>query len=241
MKRNINKLAFILLICSFFFQNAYSQSLEFVEQPQSFYSAKLDSSWDIYFTAQVKNISQNSINLKLRTEVVSLPSGHSYDVCWNGLCSPSTTTNWNNSSPYTLEAEAITPVSLFFSHYYSYYQSGTPTEGTGTIRYIFYNADNPDDNLSFDATFRFTTSSVFESISNSNLKVNFLDNNVLRIVVNNPSSMDYRITIYSLLGAKIEETQFNNYFEKDFSKYSSQVFLYQILQDGKIVGFGKIK
>ncbi len=241
MKRNINKLAFILLICFFYFQCAYSQSIEFAEQPQSLYSAKLDSSWDIYFTAQVKNISQNTINLKLRTEVVSISSGHSYDVCWDGLCSPSTITDWNNSSPYALEAGATTPVSLFFSHYYSYYQNGTPSEGTGTIRYIFYNADNANDNLSFDATFSFTPSSVFESISNSNLKVNFLDNKVLRVVVNNPSSLDYRITIFSLLGAKIEERQFNNYYEKDFSSYSTQVFLYQISQNGKIVGFGKIE
>jgi len=57
----------------------------------------------------------------------------------------------------------------------------------------------------------------------------------------NELSSPYFINIYSLLGAKVQEAQFSDYFETDFSNFGNQVFLYQITQGGKIVGSGKIE
>lgn len=241
MKISLNKIPIIILIGFLNVLSAHSQSLEFVEAPLPSYSANLDSNIDIYITAQIKNVSQKDLNIKIKTEVISLPFGHSYDVCWNELCSPPTRENWLNSTVYTLAAGSVSPSNLFYSHYYAFDQGGNLSEGSGTIKYIFYDTENPDDNLSFEVTFSFTQSSVFEAISSSNLKVEFSDNKILRIMAENELSSPYFITIYSLLGAKVQEAQFSDYFETDFSNFGNQVFLYQITQGGKIVGSGKIE
>jgi hypothetical protein len=220
---------------------SFSQSLEPVEQPNPSYSELLDSAWDIFITARIKNVSSQDLNIKVKTAVISLTNGHTYDVCWNDNCSPATISNWEQSKAYTLPAGAETPSSLFFSHYYAFDQMGTPVEGSGTIKYTFYVVENPQDNLSFEVTYNFTTSSVFEAVSNSNLNVNFLDNKILRVVSNEQSSSQYTISIYSLQGTKIVQAQFNDYYEKDFSNFGNQVFLFQITQNGKIISSGKIE
>lgn len=232
----------IVLILAFFYANiSFSQSLEFVEQPNSTYSENLDSAWDIFITARIKNVSSQDLNIKVKTEVVSIAYGHTYDVCWNDNCSPATTSNWENSTVYTLSSGAETPSSLFFSHYFAFDQTGIPAEGSGTLRYTFYVSENPEDNLSFEVTYNFTTSSVFEAVSNPNLQVNFLDNKVLKVVSNELNSSQYTLEIYSLMGAKISQVQFTDYYEKDLSSFSNQVFLFQIIQNGKIVSSGKIE
>ncbi len=241
MKIYFYKIAFILFVFFLGVSNSFSQSLQFVNEPQSAYSANIDSAIDIYISTQIKNSSQSNINLKIKSEILSLSYGHSYDVCWNGNCSPPTTLNWESSNSFALAADSITPANLFYSHYYAYFKSGSPSEGSGSIRYTFFNADNPDDNLTFEVAYSFTTSSVFETLANSQLKVDFSDNKVLRIFSNNNASLPYKITIYSVLGIKISEAQFDDFFEKDLMDFGNQVFLYQISQQGKIVGLGKIQ
>jgi hypothetical protein len=71
--------------------------------------------------------------------------------------------------------------------------------------------------------------------------VNFLDNKVLKVVSNELNSSQYTLEIYSLMGAKISPAQFTDYYEKDLSSFSNQVFLFQIIQNGKIVSSGKIE
>ena len=241
MKTNLYKIAIILILGLLSVNNSNSQSLQCVEQPQPSYSENLDSAWDIFISARIKNVSSQDLNIKVKTEVISLTYGHTYDVCWNTICSPATTSDWLNSSVYTLNTGVETPPSLFFSHYYAYDQSENPIVGSGTIKYTFYVVENPQDNLSFEVTYNFTTSSVFEAVSNAKMKVNFLDNKILRVVANDLNPLQYTISIYSMLGAKISEAQFTDYFEKDMSNFSNQVFLFQITQDGKIVSSGKIE
>ena len=241
MKTNLYKIAIVLLLAFSYTYDSFSQSMEFVEQPNPSYSQRLDSAWDIFITARIKNVTSQDLNIKVKTEVVSIAYSHTYDVCWNDICSPSTTSNWDNSTQYRLLAGAETPSSLFFSHYYSFNQMGIPTEGSGIIKYTFYVFENPQDSLSFEVSYNFTTTSVIEVVSNKNLKVNFLDNKILRVVSNELNPSSYTIAIYSLMGAKISEAQFNGYYEKDFSSFSNQVFLFQIIQNGKIVSSGKIE
>lgn len=233
--KSLYKLFFVVL--PFLPINLLSQSLVIIGDEKYDYSLNIEEHWDIYFSASVKNIGPLPINIKLSTTVKKIEEGHSYDVCWDGLCSPPTTKDWISSSSVKLNPGEATPEGFFYAHYYSFYKDGNPTIGEGNILYTFANESNPTDKVEIDAKFKFVEgNSVYEIFGNPELDFS-IENRTIRISTNKFENM--YIEIFDISGITLLSQSSSNYYQSTLNSFSAGTYLIRISSNGRIISKGK--
>ncbi len=215
----------------------FSQTLSIVGDTVVSKTADVDEYWDIYLTTNVLNSSFAISTIKVKAEVIEMPAGHSYDICWNGQCYAATRANWDDGMPYNLAANSTMGEDIFYSHYYATNKDNqTATEGTGKIKYIFYLENNPSDNCSLVATFSFATNSVKEILASEDVEINF-DNDVMNVSYS--SAEQSTIQIFNIQGKLIDEITFWNTSSYNLNNLQSGSYLIRVINQNKQIATGK--
>lgn len=235
----LSKIIYIALLIFAFNLSAFSQSIVVVGPTTIDTTASMNDEYEIYFKSKITNPTPNDVTVKIKVLVVSLPEGHSFDCCWNGLCGPAGREDWDKSTPYVLKSGEITDDNMFYAHYYCQYK-GDPVPGTGKLKYVFYNVNNPDDKAEINATFTFTPGgSVSEILANPNLKIIHSESNLLSIT--SEISENYKLDIFAINGNTVFSQTFIGNFEKNLNEVSAGVYLFAITNsNGQKVSTGKI-
>lgn len=239
----MNILSKIIYIATFFLAfnlSAYSQSIVVAGPTTIDSTASMNDEYEIYFKSKITNPTLSDVNVKIKVVVVSIPEGHSFDCCWNGLCGPAGREDWDKSTPYILKSGETTDDNMFYAHYYCQYHGSDPVPGTGKLKYVFYNVNNPDDKAEINATFTFTPGgSVSEILANPNLKILHSESNLLSIT--SEISENFKLEIFAINGNKVFSQTFTTNFEKNLNEISTGVYLFAITNsNGQKVSSGKI-
>ena len=234
--KHFNIILFTIALC--LSSNLFSQSLEIVGEKNIDITADLNEFTDIYFTTAIKNIGPAPVNVKVKTQVIKITPGHSYDICWDGLCSPPTIDNWTSSSSYKLDPSQTTPSALFYAHYYSYYKFTDPSEGEGNIVYIFFNEMNPDDKVEIDAKYKFIKGQkIFEFFSNPDVKVS-IDGKELQI--SSEKSDKINLELFDIKGNLAMSQTFLGDYLTNLNYLSSGTYIVRLTSNGKLLSIGKV-
>lgn len=235
----MNKLfrIFIVLIILIPF-NLFSQSFEVLGDKVIDKTANIEEQWEIYFSTSIKNIGSMPINVKLSSKVISMTYGHSYDICWDGLCSPPTTENWVSGSSYKINPSDSLPENMFYSHYYSFYKDTDPLNGEGNIIYTFWNEQNPDDKVEIDAKYKFINGmSVYEVFSHPDIEFTFVNR---QMSVSSTKFDNLNLEIFDINGNKVVNQNFVNAYQSDLNSLPTGTYLIRISSENKVLSKGKI-
>lgn len=109
--------------------------------------------FEIISHANLKNVSDKPVTTNARMEIIELAEGHTVAICTN-LCFLAQTTDWavpDNEKfviPAGEDAGFLNGGEGFTAHLYT-----AGKVGTSKVKFIFYNVDDPDDMVSYTATF----------------------------------------------------------------------------------------
>lgn len=109
--------------------------------------------FEIISHANVKNISEKSVTTNVKMEIIELAEGHTIAICTN-LCFLAQTEDWvvPDQEKFDIlageDAGFLNGGEGFTAHLYT-----AGKVGTSKIKFIFYNVDDPDDMVSYIATF----------------------------------------------------------------------------------------
>lgn len=217
--------------------NLMPQSLEIVGDKNIEKTADLNEYIDIYFSTSIKNVGPGPVSIKVKTQVVKIANGHSYDVCWNGLCSPPTTEDWVSSDAYKLNPGETTPQELFYTHYYSFFKFTDPVEGEGNILYTFYNEMNPNDKIEIDAKYKFVKGQkVLELFSNPDINFS-LEGKQIQII--SQKFDEINLELYDINGNLITSQTFSGSYCNNFNHLSTGTYYLKLSVNGKTMSTGK--
>lgn len=218
--------------------NLSAQSFEVLGEKIIDETVDINEHWDIYFSTSIKNIGSMPVNVKLSTTVKSMTFGHSYDVCWDGLCSPPTTEDWVANGSLKLNPNDSLPDNFFYAHYYSFYKTSDPSVGEGNILYTFWNEMNPNDKVEIDAKFKFIDGkSVYEIFSNP--EVNFsIQNRYISISSTQFNQMN--MDVFDINGNQVLSRLVNSNYNENLEFLPAGTYLIRISSDNKIVSKSKI-
>ncbi|MFK5857414.1 MAG: T9SS type A sorting domain-containing protein [Bacteroidota bacterium] len=228
MKKLILSMAVILL--TVFSVNAQSFSLEWDgEAIGDTITVNADSATatEVVFEAIFKNNSENGANVKvIRNEISMVENSGSY-FCWVACYPPNVDTSGVSKF---IAAGSETIEGDFSAHY-------TPnnTIGVSLIEYVFYNEDNPEENVTVVVKFDTSPSGIDENI---------LKNSWLSEVYPNPATnyvnIDYKlpnevtnasVKIVNILGSVVKEqiinTQ-NSSIRMDVSDMNGGIYFYSV-------------
>lgn len=200
-----NKL--LLISFSLFVSIAYSQtpSLQIFNGSTDITNTTINlskdtSNFEIVFNPTVKNISGNTIDVYSSRKQVSVLSGTSNYFCWGSTCySPSANAS---SSGVSMASNATN--NTFIAHYEINLQVGT-----STVRYKFYDFNNPNDSAVVTVNY---TSTV--GIDDAEIAKNYLSQaypnpakNFVSFNINNSVLIgdDATFIVYDILGKKVNE------------------------------------
>ena len=233
----LNEILLAILLFAIIPSITFSQTLSIVGDSVVTKVVDIDEYWDITLKAKVFNASFAESQVKVKGEVIEIPFGHAYSICWGDNCYGQTKENWDEAAPLSIPSISATEENQFIAYYYSTNQnSQTPTEGTGKIKFIFYRVDNPSDNCSLTATFSFATNSVKEIFANEDVEINF-DNELISISY--PSAEQSTMQIFSYQGQLNEEIPFWNTLSYNLNNLQSGSYLIRIINQNKQIAIGK--
>lgn len=226
----------LLILALMFSNNLFGQSLEIVGEKNVDKTVDINEFWDIYFSAAIKNVGPGPVNVKLSTQVKKMTFGHSYDVCWDGLCSPPTTEDWTASNTYKLSPGSTTPENFFYAHYYSFYKSSDPTEGEGNIVYIFANESNTADKVEIDAKYKFVKGqTVFQLFGNPDINFSLENRNIL---ISTTKYDRLTIEIFDINGNLALSQSVMNSYQNTLNLSAGSYFI-RISSENKVLSKGK--
>lgn len=217
--------------------NLFSQSLEVDGEKNVDKTVDINEFWDIYFSTTIKNVGPGPVNVQLSTKVKKLSFGHSYDVCWDGLCSPPTTEDWSATSTYKLNPGATTPNNFFYAHYYSFYKNIDPSEGEGNIVYIFANESNNEDKVEIDAKYKFVRGqNVFQLFGNPDINFSLENRN---IKISSSKFEKLTLEIFDINGNLVLSQIIQNTYQNTLSNFTTGTYLIRISTQNKVLSKGK--
>jgi hypothetical protein len=107
----------------------------------------------------VKNNTDRDMPVKARREDIDVVTGSKNYLCWES-CYPDDVTESPNA--YTIPAGEMTPETVFSGHYLP-----QGYVGTSTVKYTFFNENEPDDQVYFLVNYVISPTSVDDILSNA--------------------------------------------------------------------------
>jgi len=190
---------------------------------------------ELLFTINIQNTSANELNVMCKKNYISVLDDTYNMFCWGMCYGP----NVMISDTLTMASGETTANDYFSGHYYH-----NDNQGTTTIQYVFYDAENPSDSAYVNVNY---------VLGYTGLGSDF-DNEISALYPNpveNTGYIDYnlnfndnaRIVINNLTGAKVKEITLNNNqgtASVDVTDLFSGVYFYTVITDGKAINTGKL-
>jgi len=107
----------------------------------------------------VKNNTDRDMPVKARREDINVVEGSTNYLCWEA-CYPDDVTESPNA--YNIPAGEMTPETVFAGHYLP-----QGNVGTSTVKYTFFDADEPDDQVYFLVSYVISPTSIEDLLSNA--------------------------------------------------------------------------
>lgn len=141
------KIQVLLVVVMLYFvgglQPLKSSSFEFVSKNEV---VSGDINDEIRAKAEIRNISANVVNVKAKMEILSLKQGHSIVFCWD-ICYPPKDNDFTSEGHLTLM-----PLGTSGENFHADVFADGIT-GESKVKFTFFDANNPEDNISFTVTF----------------------------------------------------------------------------------------
>lgn len=208
--KNILRIA--LFSSAFFlgYMGLFAQSLEIIqkiEHAQGYIDDEGTLADEVKSYAKIKNLTSQSVTVKIKVEMVQLFEGHSVSVCL-GNCFPPVTDDYIVPASLTILPGQITTDWDFYADYYPYNPMYTTvgTEGSSRIKFIIYVESNPEDKVEYYTDFEV---SYITSVRNEDAfgRVTVSPNpanDFARVDLSNLSiSGETEIEIFDLFGSKL--------------------------------------
>ncbi len=226
MKKIISTLFFIAMV----FSVAFTQNLEvyfeneLLEPGQEItIGGEATSSAIVIDAIDVKNITSTGMHVKCARTDIDIVPGTTNSFCW-GLCYPPTT----DTSAVSV---MIDPDGIYDEFSGDYYPDGN--EGESTIKYTFFNEENPSDNVSIIVKYstlvsvpdplNFKLSAAYPNPANSFVKFDYDFNE---------TPANSKVVIYDLLGSTVKEIGINNTFGSlkiNTSDFKEGIYFYSLV------------
>ena len=193
----------------------------------------LPGDFEIVLEALISNNTDTDMKLLVFRERLDLIEGASSAFCW-GLCySPDVDTSLDN---HTVKAGESSVPGEFSGHYYPY-----EVVGTSTIKYTFYNMDNPEIRVSIVCKFKASPEGIAEEAMRGGSLSEIYPNPATSSV-----SLDYQLTaqvneasvkVFNILGAMVKEADLNRGEGKmrmDIADLKNGVYFYSVIVNGDV-------
>lgn len=212
---------------------AFAQSLELYYEDELLgleeavtFTAHADSGLMSFHGLEVTNNSNNPLNIKCAREVFSAVNNTENSFCW-GVCYSTST----DTSTVSIKINSGETSNEFIG---DYFPGGNA--GITSVKYIFYDVANPDDQTTFIVNYKATTESAVE---NNLQTVEF--SRAYPNPANEEVSINYEFTenqrnvkfvIYNLFGHAVNETSIRDYsgtMKVNTSNLTEGIYFYSIL------------
>lgn len=200
------KKIFLTLIISALYSGIFSQTLELYYEDELLESdaeitliAHPDSGMMDLDSLWVKNISIDSIEVKCARTIIDTVAGSQNVFCW-GSCYP----------PFTDTSLVVIIQPDTFCHKFLGHHDPKGFEGITKVKYVFYDANNINDQVTFFANYNATFSASINDI-NSKVTLSNAYPNPANMVVNFDYDMhglkNGKVIIYDLLGSVVKDIE----------------------------------
>jgi hypothetical protein len=235
MKKN---LLFIII----FAQMSFVMAQSLVVTGDSVFYADVDT--QISHHLDVKNVSNNAINVICQKTIISYPAGMptwagSY-YCFAGSCYPASATNPSNPAPLN-SGQAITYSnndSLAHSGYYS--AGGAP--GIAIVEYCFYDQNNPSDNTCVTINYDCSVTAV-QDLGNLSVITDFYPNPANGIVFFDfHLDVEAELIIMDILGNEVKSIKLRKKGKQeiDITDLSEGIYFGNLIVNNEITSIKKL-
>lgn len=226
----LQKFSLVLIFSSLLSYFSYSQSLTFVNKEE--FVQGLTTDIEIISKAEIKNVSSDVLEIKVKMWIQSLHPGHKVGFCW-GACIEPTTKDMVSPTSFFLGPDE-TSQNFFYAYIDPNYR-----EGTTVAKFTFFDVENPDDSISYTVTFSSVLSSV-NSFDNFTEYFNISPiptNNFLKLTTNFESYNNFTVDIYTEQGKKEKsEIFFNKEKYINLENLPSGIYFLVLKKDNNIIG-----
>ncbi|MEX1189228.1 MAG: T9SS type A sorting domain-containing protein [Bacteroidia bacterium] len=188
------KKSLLLIILSFIVSfSSFAQSLQIENVVSNFYDPLQDA---IAIKGNIRNLTGETINVLVRSDVQTMPTGSITFFCWAQCYSPAVIVS---PSPLTAEPNGT------ITEFHGYYRDNGAT-GEAIVNFVFYREDNPNDSLLVSAVFDPATVGINDLTSNISTVSAFPNpaNDKLTIAYKNVNfSSGASLELYNMLGVRV--------------------------------------
>ncbi len=236
----MKKHLFLLLVLVAGFFSAKSQSIEILDtmggsstMAQVSYTINVNPGADDSRLFYVKNTTPNSINMQLKSYVVSNPGSELISYCIGTQCHGAgqpATTNITIPGNGTLTSNGLL---LDFTDF-----SG---QGSAVVLYTLYTPANQNDSTSLSITYKINTTGIKQNVASynvSNIAPNPASNNVSLSYDLKNSNQPATIKIYNMLGTLVKTTPleaYSNNTKIDISLLEEGIYFYSVTVGSKVI------
>ncbi len=184
----------------------------------------------------VKNVSQTTKHVLVKSQVISKPENTLNYFCWELCYSPAVTV-----SPTSLTLEPGQSVNNFHGYY-----RPQGAAGIATIAYTFYDQDNPSDSIRFSGQFNASAAglaSVAVPAATVSVYPNPADEDVFIRYTLAKAPNAVTLEVFNMLGSKVLSfpvTSADGIITIPVEKMQAGLYFYSFQENGKVIRSGRI-
>jgi len=198
---------------------------------------------EMIFEAILTNNSDNTVAFQLQRRLIVLLEGTTTSYCWGTSCFPPNNTDTIDVARDTvvLAAGEATPEGKFSGHYLAEDFGQLDVIGTSMVEYKFFNAENPDENVTVVVKFVTTPDGIVDQLMN-NAFISDLYPNPATSFVNINYDLPQEVTsasvrIVNILGSVVKNEVLNKNatsLRMDISDLTNGVYFYSIVINNEV-------
>jgi hypothetical protein len=183
----------------------------------------------------LKNNGSTPVDVKVARIQNNLASGHVSNFCWDVCYGPGASVS---QGALTIQPGDIDSISFMGD------LDPNSSDGTSTVRYKFYNQQDPDDSIAISFTYAVGVLSIKDASAKLALTAypNPADNEV-KLSYNSGSLRNASVAIYNALGAEVSNIQLETnqgFVVLPVSHLSPDLYYYSLISNGKVLSTKKL-
>jgi hypothetical protein len=235
----MKKFLLLFLAASLMQSAVMAQIAELVDAPTSV-SGTLDDT-EISAHWEVINSTSETISYQAKREPVGMVPGSANYFCWGGLCYGPTTDVSSTSVLATIEPGQSDDS---FTGYYNH----NGNEGCTTMRYCFFDTENPDDEVCHEVVFAINCIVNVDEFAKVTGELGQVSPNPMTTTGKftyslNGRSGDSSVMIYNMVGELVKEIELNatnGLVVLDSNEFENGVYFYSLVSNNQVVSTKKM-
>lgn len=216
---------FLLLILSAIpFYQAFSSSIQIVNSDN--FILVPTTADEVKAQCIIKNVSNTTINVKMRYEPISITNGQEVAFCWGPICYPPKDQPFEPIDIITLEPGQVSTPNDFYA---TFYPNGL--DGSTVVKFIIWVDGNLTDSVHWDVTFVVQIGKVENLFSNIKINSFFFAETIPNLFITNLVDDPISYSIFDFMGKNISNNKLNG--DIDLSQLSDGTYILGISSNSK--------